>query len=218
MNIEEYKKLYKNEESAPGWDAIDKALEKLYQSQKPKHFAATPHYAVGGNDPLDGISLYEAEYNGEKYFHIVTYGFSNLYYDEEAVGKDFSKYGFELTFRIKPFELDNEYPYWAINMLQNIARYVFKSGNWFEEYHYMPANGPIRQECDTELTGLAFLIDPELGTIETPHGQVQFLQAFGITEKEFQEIKSTSGNAEIVVGRNKKLNNLLITDLQRKNS
>ncbi len=68
MNIEEYKALYEGNDSSPGWDAIDDALNKLYPAQEPKHFAAVPHYALGGKDPLDGISIYEAEYDGEKYF------------------------------------------------------------------------------------------------------------------------------------------------------
>ena len=216
MDIEEYKDKYQGEDSAPGWDAIDVALNKLYPSQEPMHFAAVPHHAVGGDDPLDGISLYRAEYKGIDYFHIITYGFSNLYYDEKAVGQNFSKYGFELSFRVKPFELDGEYPFWAINMLQNIARYVFKSGNWFEEYHYMPANGPIRTECETELTALAFVLDPELGVINTPHGEVQFLQVFGINDIELNEIKSSGGTAELVIERHRKENPMLITDLSRK--
>jgi hypothetical protein len=215
MEIEEYRRLYPASDSAPGWDAIDNAVTRLYGDQKPKHFAATPHYALGGDDPLDGISIYEAEYDGEKYFHIVTYGFSELYYNEDAVGNEFSKFGFELTFRVKPFELDNEYPFWALNMLQNIARYVFNSGNWFELYHYFPAKGPIRLDTDTRITGLAFLFDPELGVINTPHGEVQFLQIFGITDDEFNEIKVSESDVEFIIERHRQVNPMLITDLCR---
>lgn len=214
--LDGYIKKFKNTDSAPGWDSIDKALKKIYPIQEPKHYAATPHYSVGGDDPLDGISIYKAQLNGEEYFHIITYGFSELYYDEEAFGGDYSKFGFELTIRVKPFKLDDEYPFWALNMLQNIARYVFKSGNWFEQYHYMPANGPLREGCDTELTALAFVTDPELGSIKTLHGEVQFLQIFGLNDFEFNEIKSSGETAENVIEQHRLKNPLLITDLERK--
>ena len=214
MNLEEYKEKYTNDD-APGWLAIDEKLESLYPGQEPKHWAAVPHYSIGGEDPIDGISIYEAEYKGEKYYHFVTYGFSNLYYDEKEVGKDFSKFGFELTFRLKPYHLDENGPGWVIHLIQNIARYVFKSGNWFEPFHYMPANGQIRTDCDTKLTGLAFLLDPELGAIDTPHGEVQFLQMFGINDEELEKIKSEEQTSEKLIGRHREDNPLLITDLCR---
>lgn len=215
MDLDEYKKNYEDKESTPGWDAIDQALEEIYPNQEPKHVAPVLHYSIGGNDPIDGVSIYRAEYNKKPYFHIVTYGFSELYYNEEAVGGDYSKFGFELTFRIKLCELDDEYPHWAINMIQNIARYVFKSGKWFEPYHYMPAGGQIRLESNTELTGLAFLPDPELGIINTPHGEVQFLQMFGINDKELEKIKTVEKTSEALINQHRNSNPLLITDLCR---
>ena len=41
MDIEEYRRLYKSGVSAPGWDAIDRAVTAIYPGQKPKHYAAT---------------------------------------------------------------------------------------------------------------------------------------------------------------------------------
>lgn len=214
MNLEEYKEKY-TVDDAPGWLAIDEVVEKLYPGQEPKHWAATPHYAVGRKDPIDGISYYEAFHDGELYYHFVTYGFSNLYYDEEHIGEDYSRFGFELTFRLKPYHLDKESPTWVFHLIQNIARYVFNSGKWFEPYHYMPANGQIRLNSDTKLTGLAFLLDPELGEIKTPHGEVQFIQMFGITNDEFNELKNANGDASSLISEHAKSNPLLITDLQR---
>jgi hypothetical protein len=214
MNIEEYKSKY-TEDDAPGWLAIDEALQKLYPNQEPKHWAATPHYSVGGNDPIDGISFYEAYHDGKLYYHFVTYGFSNLYYDEDYVDEDFSKFGFELTFRLKPYPLDKDGPAWVFHLLQNIARYVFNSGKWFEPHHFMPVNGQIRLDSDTKLTGIAFLTDPELGKINTPHGEVQFLQMFGITDEEYNEFKNTQVDASSLIEMHSKNNILLITDLER---
>ena len=218
MNTEEYKTKYKTVDAAPGWDAIDDALKKLYSDQEPKHWAATPHYSIGGKDPIDGISYYEAYHEGELYYHFVTYGFSHLYYDEKYLDDEFSNFGFELTFRLKPYQLDDNGPTWVFQLIQNIARYVFKSGKWFEPYHYMPANGQIRTDSDTTLRGLVFLLDPELGEINTPHGKVQFLQLFGITDKELNTITESKSDAEELIKQHTIKNPLLITDIDRKYS
>lgn len=47
-----------DEGQAPGWDAIDAALEPLYGGQRPRHWAAVSHRATGGSHPLDGVSAY----------------------------------------------------------------------------------------------------------------------------------------------------------------
>ena len=214
MTLEQYKKEF-SEDDAVGWLSIDKEFDRLYPNQEPKHFAPPIHYMLGGPDPLDGISIYEST-KQTNHFHYVTYGFSELYYDEEKVDGEFSKWGFELTFRLKPFSEDNETPTWVIPLLQNIAKYVFSSGNWFEEVHYMPANGPIRLDTETEITALLFVADPEIEKIQTPHGEVTFLQVVGITTAEFEALKENPGTAEELVHKLKKDNPLLITDLTRK--
>lgn len=215
MDIEEYKKRF-NEDEAVGWNFIDKELLKIYPKQEPMHFAPNLYYALGGEDPLDGISVYKSDKQA-KHFHFVTYGFSELYYDEESAGSEFSKYGFELTFRLKMND-ESDNIHWACNLLQNLAKYVFKSGKWFDEYHFIPANGPIRRDFDTEITALAFVLDPELGKIETPHGEVMFLQMVGLTTKEYEELKQNPKTTETekLVERLKQNNELLITDLSRK--
>lgn len=214
MTLEEYKKQF-SEDDAVGWLSIDKEFDRLYLNQEPKHFAPPIHYMLGGPDPLDGISIYEST-KQTNHFHYVTYGFSELYYDEEKVDGEFSKWGFELTFRLKPFSEDNETPTWVIPLLQNIAKYVFSSGNWFEELHYMPANGPIRLDTETEITALLFVADPEIEKIQTPHGEVTFLQVVGITTAEFEALKENPETAEELVNKLKQNNPLLITDLTRK--
>lgn len=46
------------------------------------------------------VCVYESD-KQEKHHHIVSYGLSELYYNEECAGKEFSKFGFEFTFRLK---------------------------------------------------------------------------------------------------------------------
>ena len=214
MTLEEYKKEF-SEDDAVGWLEIDKQFDELYPNQEPKHFAPAISYMLCGEDPLDGISIYESK-NQTDHFHFVTYGFSELYYNEEKLDSEFSKWGFELTFRLKPFSGDGETPGWPIALLQNIAKYVFSSGNWFEEFHYMPANGPIRLDTDTDITALLFVNDPEIEKIQTPHGEVSFLQIVGITSAEYEHIKENPDTVEELVNKLKKDNPLLITDLNRK--
>lgn len=102
MDLGEYKKRYpKPDESAPGWDSIDKALHQVYGDQKPKHWGTILSMRIGGNDPIDGISAYSSKAGDTSHLHFCTYGFSSLYYDEDSAGKDYSNFGFELTFRLK---------------------------------------------------------------------------------------------------------------------
>ncbi|SEN95537.1 Suppressor of fused protein (SUFU) [Flavobacterium sp. CF108] len=214
MTLEEYKKQF-SEDDAVGWLEIDKEFERLYPDQEPKHFAPAISYILGGEHPLDGVSIYESKKQTD-HFHFVTYGFSELYYDENKIEDEFSKWGFELTFRLKPFAEDNGNPSWVIALLQNIAKYVFDSGNWFEEFHYMPANGPIRLDTETDITALVIVADPEIEKKQTPHGELSFLQIVGITSAEYEAIKENPGTVEELVNKLKENNLLLITDLTRK--
>jgi hypothetical protein len=54
---------------------------------------------LGGPDPIDGISPYQCTDGGIDHLHFITFGYPSLYYDE-AVGKAFSRFGFEMTFRL----------------------------------------------------------------------------------------------------------------------
>lgn len=214
MNLEEYKQKF-TEDDAVGWLSIDEKVNEIYGQQEPQHFGTIIKYMLGGKDPLDGISVYESQ-NQEDHYHIVSYGLSELYYNEESAGKEFSKYGFEFTFRLKKKEGDDFN--WAMNLMQNLARYVFETGKWFEEFHFIPTNSPIRLDYDTNLTAIAFVLDPELGKIQTPHGEVQFLQMVGITTDEYELLKQNPKLAETEKFLEQlKINNpLLITDLYRK--
>lgn len=213
----EYRNTY-DEDDAVGWLEIDKVVDKIYGTQKPRHYTPPLHYMVGGNDPLDGVSIYDSD-KGEFHRHLVSYGMSELYYNEEAAGGEFSKWGFEFTFRLKPFAEDGEDPTWVVNLMNNLARYVIKSGKWFEENHVIPANGPIRLNSDIDIVGVAFTLDPELGKIQTPHGEVAFLQMLGLTSNEMDRIKASKSAYDEVVKileEIRTVNPFLITDLTRR--
>ncbi|MFB9177165.1 suppressor of fused domain protein [Dactylosporangium sucinum] len=196
---------------APGWDAIDAALERLYPGVEPKHFATLIKWRLGGPDPLDGISYYP-RLDPVPHWHIVSYGMSELYGKESANAEE-SGWGFEFTFRLRRDAADDDPPIWAANFLQNLARYVFETGNWFEVNHHMDLNGPIALDQETLIRAIAFTEDPELGTIETPHGIVQFLQIVGLTPDEYAATQAWSVRdlLDLLAERLP----LLVTDLDR---
>lgn len=219
MTQKEYKNLF-DENDAVGWLEIDKVVEGIYGDQKPRHYAPPVHYMLGGEDPLDGVSIYDSQ-KDMFHRHLVSYGMSELYYNEEAAGGEFSKWGFEFTFRLKPFAEDGDDPTWVVNLMNNLARYVIKSGKWFEEYHVIPANGPIRMNSTAEINivGVAFVSDPELGKVQTPHGEVSFLQMVGLTANEMNRITLASSaydEVKKVLDEIKTTNPLMITDLLRR--
>lgn len=198
------------ETEAPGWEAIDHALEQIYGEQEPRHFGTIIKNVLGGSDPLDGISVYESEF-GKAHWHYVSYGFSELY-DKDSEDLEISGYGFELTMRIlRNAEL--EPPGWPMSVMQNLARYVFQTGNVFEPGHYLDCNGPIALDTGTELRALIFIDDPQLKQIDTAHGRLSFLQMTGITLDELQAVKlwNTKSFAALLAAETP----ALITDLNR---
>ena len=86
----------KEEIRADGWDAITEAFEKVYPTQKdPKHYGTLISWRLGGDSPLQGISIYE----GEDYWHFVTYGLSELY-EKESENKEIKVISYKLLIHI----------------------------------------------------------------------------------------------------------------------
>lgn len=187
------KKAPEPEPTAHGWDAITAACERVYPDQTtPLHYGTLIKYRLGGPDPLDGVSIYRAA-DPQPHWHYVSYGFSDLYDEQEGPDEHGeSGWGFELTFRLAdPNALTAEQaPVWPVNLMQNLARYVFGSGSVFASGHHIDANGPIAADQTTPLVALGFTEDPDLGTIETPSGKVVFLQMLGLTAEDLADTKS----------------------------
>lgn len=182
-----------DEAATPGWDAIREACERIYPDQlDPLHYATIIKYALGGNDPIDGVSIYRVK-EPRPHWHYVSFGFSDLYGDQDGPDQDGeSGYGFELTFRLADDEaLTSEHaPVWPISLMQNLARYVFSTGNTFDAGHHLDANGPIEADGNTRLSAIGFVVDPALGIIDTPSGQVKFLQMLGLTGDDLADAKA----------------------------
>ena len=173
-----------SDDESPGWDAITDALSGIYGDQEPVHFGTILPAMLGGDDPLQGISVYRRD-EADRQYHYVTYGFSELY-EKESSDPEVSGFGFELTIVLDAEDDVTDPPMWPLSLLQNLARYVFSSGNAFDENHHLPCNGPIALEAGTDMTCLAFLLDPLLGEIETPNGNVKFLRMVAMTDDEYE--------------------------------
>lgn len=197
---------------SPGWDAINKALAPLYaDSQEYKHYSTLVGYALGGPDPIGDISVYK-RLGPVPHWHFITYGFTELF-DKKSENKDVSGWGFELTMRVKTEPDAEEPPVWTVNFLQNLARYVFDTGNAFANGDYKNAKGPIAAATDTLIRSVVFTHDPELPPIETPNGRVEFLQVVGITDDE--ELAITQWRSLKVLEIFREYLPFLVTDLDR---
>lgn len=203
--------MIETDDTSPGWDAIDAALHRRYPGVEPVHYGTLLKWRLGGPDPLDGVSVYARD----NHWHFVSYGMSELY-TKESDSLDVSGWGFEFTFRVAKAADDSEPPMWAANFLQNLARYVFSSGNPFAPGHHVDLNGPISlAQPDTAIRAITFADDPELGVIDTPHGRLRFLQVVGLTLDEYATIERW--DAQHLLHALAPYLPLLVTDLARGN-
>ena len=190
MTLEEFREKAKDEEWAPGWDAVESVFKELYGEQDPAHYATdfTKRAMFGGTEYIDGYSVYKSA-NG--YQHIVTFGMTELYADEESLGGDYSRWGYEMTMKL-PCENANDC-LWAIDLLGNLGRYTYSKGSWFEPGHFMSNMGqPIKSGSDSLFVG--------------------------ITNEEYEMLKADPSKAMLLAEAMKKDNPFLITDINRKKS
>lgn len=174
------------EPASPGWDAIEDAIKRQYHGEPKQleHFGTLVSWSMGGNDPLDGISILD----GGEYYHFVTFGLSELY-EKETDDPEYSGYGFELTVKLKKScveEEDEEFRCMA-GILQAIARISYNRGDIFgpDEYIYTGQTKGMDRNQKSEITGFITKED-EMGEIMTPNGKVQFVQLIGATDAELK--------------------------------
>lgn len=223
MTLEEYKnKALNDEEWSPGWEEIDKAFASIYPNQKPKHYATNlkARANLGGDQYLDGYSIYTSEYG---YKHIVTYGMSELYSNEESFGGEWSGWGYEMTFKLQVNDIKE--CLWALSTLANLAFFTNTQENFLEDLQFIVGDGKSLDRVSNSLiTGLIVTHDTEIQGIHTLHGRVDFLQLVGVTQKELEWIAQTQSVDESkkriqeILTRMKEDNPYLITDMQRQKS
>lgn len=184
------------EVAAYGWDAITSEFERIYQGQtNPKHYGTLIKWSLGGNDPLDGISIYD----GGEFWHFVTYGMTELYEKEENDG--ISGFGYEMTFKLKKEAYSDEEGEMKCicGILQAIARITFTKGEPFGpfEYLYTGQTTGIDARQMSNITGFICVPDPSVNTIDTPNGKVAFLEFIGMTDSELKTLSTVQSVMDI---------------------
>jgi len=174
---------YVAEMKGPGWAAIDAALEELYGGAVPLHVAPELPSYLGGDEPLDGISIFARE-APVPHWHLITYGMSDLSEDGER---------FEFTLRAARRPDAVQPPAWAVMLLQQLAIYVRATGEAFEPGQTLKPAELTLGDRPTLLTALVFTVDAELGVREN----VMFLQIAAITDAEYAAARR--GNASAVL-------------------
>lgn len=172
-----------------GWKAIEGAFAAVYPGQTdPKHYAVTIPWSLGGNDPLDGISIYDGGDN----WHFVTFGLSELY-EKETDDPEYSGYGMEFTLRLaKSCCEDTEKELRSVcGTLQTIARLTFKSGELFLPYEYIYTGQKTGLDYRqlSQLTGFITVPDTKAAGINTPNGRVDFVEFVGASNAELIKLK-----------------------------
>lgn len=217
MTLEEFKaKAKENEDWTPGWEAIEGVFSQLYPNQEPKHFGTNlvSRASLGGDQYLDGYSIYTSE---KGFKHIVTFGMTELYINEELFGSEWNNWGYEMTIKLNEDDVEN--CMWAIDMLGNLARYTNTQSRFFEPFQFIAGNGQsICLNRDSKITALMTVHDTEAEAIDTVYGRTEFIQLVGITEQELEALKADSENAVRLVELMKADNPFLITDLNRTKS
>ena len=218
MTKEEFLIRIKEDENySPGWQAIDDAFEKLYPGQNPEHFGTllTSRAMLGGDEYLDGFSIYSSP---KGYKHLVTYGMTVLYGDEDAFGGEWNGWGYEMTMKLK--EKNSENCMWAIDMMSNLARYTYQTKRFFEPNQYVKGNGTsLHIGSDSLITALLLVKDTEAESQISVYGKTEFIQLVGITESEMQAIIENKNNVPKLIELMKADGNQdLVTDMRRTKS
>ena len=210
-------RIKEDEEYSPGWQAIDDAFEALYPGQTPDHFGTLlPARAMlGGDQYLDGFSVYTSP---KGYKHLVTYGMTVLYGDEDAFGGEWNGWGYEMTMKLK--EKDVENCMWAIDMMANLARYTYTTNRYFEPDQYVKGNGTsLHIGEDSLITALLLVSDTEAKPQMSVYGKTEFIQLVGITESEVQALIENPENiSKLITLMKDDGNEDLVTDMKRSKS
>lgn len=224
-------------EPPPGLKAlIDHCLAVYPDQPNPLQVTTVLKYWLGGQDPLDYISMYLNKGDPERgipaHWHYISFGLSDLHGDgrvhvvEPAIdGIRTSGIGFELTFRLLKTSNDsddvkqNRPPTWPANLLQALARYCFQTGNRF----YAGDNVPWRKALDGSnsiIQNILMAQDAQLGPLESPFGTVEFCQVVGVTEEEIEQASRWNGKGVLnfLMQDTKTGGNYLITDMGRSQS
>ncbi|MHB8506169.1 MAG: suppressor of fused domain protein, partial [Acidimicrobiales bacterium] len=189
--------------SGPGAAAVDGAVRRADGPVVARHHPRAPH-RFRGHGPVREVVVTRPD----DHWHLVTLGLSELdakESDDPAV----SGWGFELTFRLRAAEE----PLWAVELLANLAGYVWTTRHGFGPGHHLDLGGPIQLGTTSAVTAGVIVRDPGLPALAGPFGEVEFLQLLGLTADELEACRANGTEAVVeVIARG---NPLLVTDVGR---
>jgi len=137
-------------------------------------------------NPLEAVAIYDAG----SFWHVVSFGMSDLYAKEsEGV---FSGFGYEFVFRIGK-EGGDQPPLWPVEVMVSLAKAAYK-GDDFAPGHTIHT-GPLDGQKSTALTALLVTTDPAIQLLATPHGKVALLLLVGVEEKVRERALEVGGDA-----------------------
>lgn len=189
----------------PGARAIDVRVERADGAPPDARYHPRAPHRFRGPGPVEEVTT--TRVGG--HWHLVTYGLSELD-EKESDDRNVSGWGFELTFRLAG---PPDPPFWAVDLLANLAAYVWSSRHAFAPGHHVALSGPIKLDAASAIHAAVVVTDPALGVIRGPFGSVEFLQVVGVTADELELCRSwsTEGVIELLARRDP----LLVTDLER---
>lgn len=171
------------DDAAPGWDSIDAAIAPVVGTNRPEHFGTGT--GLPDQDGLWGVSAYRLEHC----WFLVTYGLSELFgkvSDDPLV----SGWGEELTMRTASSEA---VPGWAVRLLARLGELVFERSTPF-----MPGGRLELPDAGAAVPpAVCWVPDRDLGSIETVHGSVAFVQTVGVSLEDLERMRLTSTDAVV---------------------
>lgn len=214
----------RDDDEAPGWAAIDAALATLY----PGLDGAAPHFgrtdARLPGEGIWGITAYPNTSARQPHWHLVTYGFSNVFGSDPASDEDDIWADFEWTFRVAADidltePLAPQVPTWAVRLMQRLGDLVFSGSEALDVGHRIQVGGPITLgEPQTDLTAIMFGEDPQLAQIDTGFGPLRFVQLVGATADTLAAAQSQGDGVQGTLQMLESMaesNPLLVTDIRR---
>ncbi|XP_063695826.1 suppressor of fused homolog [Culicoides brevitarsis] len=221
----------KNKGKMPkGLEKLIETCNSIYPDQtNPIQATTILKYWLGGQDPLDYISMYSntGTLTVPPHWHYISFGLSDLHGDNrvhmpETSGDPEPKsgMGFELTFRLLKTPNDGDKPpSWPANLLQDLARYVFQTGNRLCSGDNIPWGKCLNKALPptTKIKHMLICNDPQMPRTETPFGWVDFLQIVGVCEEELEKASRSNGKSVLNLLRTDVSTGgeWLITDMQR---
>lgn len=167
------------------------------------HRAATGRWWGGPGSTVavvKGVELRAALVTRERpHWHLLTAGLARA--------------GVELSLRVARGKDEAAAPPWAVSLLRGLAERTLGGEVAPDALQCLTPAGGLGPEGATDLAALAFTVDPELHTLQTPFDTVPVLQAVPVTADEARVMREWSppGLVEVLA----RVSPLLVTELER---